>query len=150
MKAGYIVAIVIAILVVVGGVIALNKKDEPANTTSSTTSQTTSTDTTPPSNTSTSTDTSTPSTDNLITYNGSSFSPSKITVKAGTVLTIKNDSSSSLDFDSDPHPSHTDNPELNVDNVSPGQSKTFTVNKIGTWGYHNHLNPTQKGTIVVQ
>ena len=53
-----------------------------------------------------------------------------------------------MQFDSDPHPVHTDDTELNVGHVEPGGSMTFTVNKTGTHGYHNHLNPGDTGTII--
>ena len=86
-----------------------------------------------------------------ITYDGSNFSPSSVTVKSGASLTIKNNSSSAeLDFDSDPHPVHTDNPELNAGDIEVGQSKTITVKNKGEWGYHNHHNPSQGGTIIIE
>lgn len=55
-----------------------------------------------------------------------------------------------MQFDSDPHPAHTTNPELNVGSVPPGEQMSFVVDTKGTFGYHNHLNPAQKGTIVVE
>ena len=85
----------------------------------------------------------------VITYDGSTFSLSTGTVAGGSQVEIKNASNSELDFDSDPHPTHTDEPELNQGNVAPGQSKTFTITKKGTWGFHNHLDPSQHGTITV-
>lgn len=85
----------------------------------------------------------------VITYDGSTFRLSVGTVAAGSQVEIKNTSNSPLDFDSDPHPTHTDEPELNQGAVDPGQSKTFTITKKGTWGFHNHLDPTQHGNITV-
>lgn len=85
-----------------------------------------------------------------ITYDGKTFSPAKLTVKVGTNITITNNSKNNLQFDSDPHPVHTDNPELNVEVVQAGQSRVFTVTNVGTFGYHNHLDSSQTGTIVVQ
>lgn len=151
MKPGYAIGIIIAVAVIAGGAFALTKKDKttPASTTSSTSSSTNTT-TTPSTTNTTTTDTNAAQSANTISYNGSAFSPSSITVKAGTTLTIKNNSSDALQFESDPHPVHTDNTELNVDLVNPSESKTFTVTKTGTWGYHNHLNPSQKGSIIVQ
>ena len=87
---------------------------------------------------------------NTITYSGSGFSPATLSVKAGTTVTIKNTSSGDLQFDSDPHPDHTDDPELNVGLITSGQSKTVTVTTTGSHGYHNHLSATDKGTLVVQ
>lgn len=85
-----------------------------------------------------------------IIYNGSNFSPSTLTIKAGTTVKVVNNSNSELQFDSDPHPAHTSNPELNVGSVEPGQSAKFTANTTGTYGYHNHGNPSQTGTLVVE
>lgn len=85
-----------------------------------------------------------------ITYSDNGFSPSKITVKAGQTVAIKNTSSHDMQFDSDPHPVHTDDTDLNVGVVSPGQTMTFTPTKKGAFGYHNHLNPSDTGTIIIQ
>ncbi len=85
-----------------------------------------------------------------ITYNGTSFSESTNSIKAGQTVKVVNNSSVELDFDSDPHPVHTDNTELNVGGIAPGESQTFVVDKKGTWGYHNHLNSSQHGEIIVE
>ena len=85
-----------------------------------------------------------------ITFDGSSFSPASLTVKSGTTITIKNTSSDDLAFDSNPHPVHTDDTQLNMGDVAPGQSKTFTVTKTGTFGYHDHLDPGLGGSITIQ
>ena len=85
-----------------------------------------------------------------ITYSDSGFSPSLTTVKAGDTVAIKNTSSGDLQFDSDPHPVHTDDTELNVGTVAPGQTATFTVTTKGTFGFHNHLNPGDKASITIQ
>ena len=85
-----------------------------------------------------------------ISYNGSLFSPSQVTAKAGDTIAIRNDSSEEIDLKSDPHPVHAANPELNTGLVVPGEIKTFKVSSKGTFGYHNHLDPSQTGTIVVK
>lgn len=85
-----------------------------------------------------------------IDYTDSGFSPANLNVKAGQTITIKNTSSGAMSFNSDPHPVHTSFPELNLGRIDAGQSKTLTLTKAGTYTYHNHLSPSQKGTIVVQ
>ncbi|MDP2671710.1 MAG: cupredoxin domain-containing protein [bacterium] len=87
---------------------------------------------------------------NTIAFVGGSFSPVEITVKSGDTVTIVNESAETIELDSDPHPIHTGNNELNVGSINPGETKTITLTKTGTWGYHNHLNSSQKGTIIVQ
>lgn len=85
-----------------------------------------------------------------LSYTNSGFSPMKIAMKVGAKLIISNDSSRTLQFDSDPHPQHTDHPELNIGLISPGKSATVTIDKAGTYGVHNHLNSSHTATIVVE
>lgn len=85
-----------------------------------------------------------------ITYTNNGYSPKTVTVKAGGKVTVKNDSSRNMQFDSDPHPAHTDNQELNAEVVKAGESETFTVMRTGTFGYHNHLNASETGTIIAK
>ena len=85
-----------------------------------------------------------------ITYTNNGFTPSSVKVISGGSVTVKNDSSRTIQFESSPHPAHTDNSELNLGQVGAGQSKAFTVTKRGTWGYHDHLNASEEGTIVVE
>ena len=85
-----------------------------------------------------------------ITYSSHGFSPANLTVKTGATVTIKNTTSEDMQLDSDPHPVHTDDTDLNVGLVAPGQSRTFVVTKTGTFGYHNHLDPSDKGLITIQ
>lgn len=85
-----------------------------------------------------------------ITFSSNGFSPSSVTVKSGDTVAIKNTSSDNLEFDSNPHPVHTDNQELNVGSVAPGQTMTFTVTTKGTYHYHDHLDANKGGTIVVE
>jgi plastocyanin len=149
MNKGPVIAGLIVLVLLAGGAFALtsNKDDNKAATsTTSTSSQTSTSDTS--STDSTATDTAAAAT---ITYDGSSFSPSSTTVKSGDKVTIKNVSSGAvLDFDSDPHPVHTDDTDLNAGSIEAGQSKTVTVTKKGSFGFHNHDDPTQKGQITIQ
>jgi plastocyanin len=84
-----------------------------------------------------------------ITYT-TGFSPAMTTVKSGQTVTFKNDSSSDIQVDSDPHPTHTDDADLNVGTIAAGQSKTVTVTKVGDFGFHNHLNPSDAARITIQ
>lgn len=86
-----------------------------------------------------------------ITYTDSGFSPATLTVASGSSVTFVNNASNlPLQVNSNPHPVHTDNPELNIGGIPKGQSKTITLNTKGNWGYHNHLNPSDQGRITVQ
>lgn len=85
-----------------------------------------------------------------ITYDGTSFTLSADTIKAGETVKVVNNSSKELEFDSDPHPVHTDNPELNAGPIAAGESRSFVLNTKGTWGFHNHLNASQHGSLTVE
>ena len=87
---------------------------------------------------------------NLITYTDSGFSPAQVSVKVGDMVTFKNDSKANIQVNSAPHPAHTQFPELNIGSIATGESKTVTFTTAGTKKYHNHLNPSQSGSIVVE
>lgn len=140
-----IIAVVILVIVVAGATLWMLRKD-PATTDTSTNN----TPSTSDSNANSSSSTTPSGSEAVITYSDSGYSPSSVTVKAGDKVIIKNASSRSMQFDSDPHPVHTANPELNVGSVPPGQEMSFVVDTKGTFGYHNHLNASQKGTIIVE
>lgn len=136
-----IIGIIIVAVLAVGGYFAFHKSGPSYSSTSNnSTSNAPSSNATNPTKPAAAT----------ITYTNSGFSPATITVKSGDTVAIKNDSSSEMALDSNPHPVHTDDTDLNVGTVAPGQTMTFTVIKKGTFGFHNHLNPSDQGTIVVQ
>jgi plastocyanin len=85
-----------------------------------------------------------------ITYSDDGFSPTSVKIKAGETVKIKNTSSRAVEFSSDPHPVHTDNRELNLGPIQAGESVNLKVMNKGTWGYHNHLDENESGTIVVE
>lgn len=84
----------------------------------------------------------------ILTANG--FSPATLSIKAGTKVTWTNQSGNGATVNSNPHPSHTDYQPLNLGSFQNGGTLSLAFDKPGTYGYHNHLNPTQTGTIVVQ
>lgn len=84
-----------------------------------------------------------------IVYTGYGFSPYDIGLSPGATVTIINESSKDLEFASDPYPTSVDNPELNIGRIAPGERKSFQVTKKGLWGYHNRLEPTEKGRFAV-
>jgi len=141
-KATKTVIIIVVLAAVIGAALVLflpNKSNAPGSSTDSSTN-----------NSSDSSSTSEEPVAATITYDGETFSASSNTVMSGDRVKIVNNSDKELQFDSDPHPVHTDNSELNVDEVAPRQSKTFVLNKKGTWGYHNHLDASQEGEITVE
>ena len=140
MKA-FIIGLIAAVVIGGGGYLVLHKS--PSKTAISASSS----PSVQPQNTSSATSTSG---SNAISFDGSQFSPATLTVKSGTEVTIKNTSSSDLQMDSNPHPVHSDDTDLNVGLISAGQSKTFTVTKTGSFGYHDHLDPSIQGQITIE
>jgi plastocyanin len=86
-----------------------------------------------------------------VTIDDNGFSPQEITVKKGTTVTFINSSSNPKWPASNPHPTHTDYPEFDPkqQGIVAGQTWSFTFDKIGTWKFHDHLNPARRGTITV-
>lgn len=82
-----------------------------------------------------------------LSYTGSAFTPDTINATVPLTLTVRNDSKDALSFNSDPHPQHTQCPNLNLGAIDPGQSKSVTITSPETCGFHNHLNPSQHGTL---
>ena len=87
----------------------------------------------------------------VIMYSGSAFSPSTITVKLDTTVTFKNQGTGSMWVASAMHPTHQLYPEFDQNTSSgPGSEYSFTFTKKGSWGFHDHLNPSAWGRIVVE
>ncbi len=86
----------------------------------------------------------------VITYTNSGFSPDPVNAKVGQKVIFKNNSSAAVQVNSAPHPTHTLFPELNIGTISAGASGATSFAKPGTYKYHNHLDASQNGTIIVQ
>jgi plastocyanin len=90
-----------------------------------------------------------------ITIANNAVSPRNITVPRGSQVTFVNNDSRTHQMFSNPHPEHTDCPEINdVGFLNPGQSRlTGNLNTVRTCGYHDHeLNTvlSLQGTITIQ
>ncbi len=150
-KSGALIALGIVIILAAGGFALTRDGGEDTKTNQNTTTTPTTTEPpapTPPVTSPTTNDNANAST--IIFYSNDGFSPASSTVKTGSTVTVKNASSRKLEFASDPHPVHTENQELNIEAIPSGESKTFTVTKVGTWGFHNHLRPADTGTLTVE
>lgn len=94
----------------------------------------------------------------------SGFSPNSLTINAGDTVVFVNQDSRSGWPASVIHPTHTVYPNSNINKcgtneeidifdscrgLEEGESYSFTFNEVGTWGYHNHLISSKKGTIIV-
>ena len=81
--------------------------------------------------------------------------PTSLTVPRGTRVTFINNDSRAHEMNSDPHPEHTDCPEINqVGHLEPGQSRqTGNLVIARRCGFHDHINfnsAALKGSITIQ
>ena len=87
----------------------------------------------------------------LITVSATGFSRKEITIMAGESVTFVNSDSIIHTANSDPHPQHTSFQFINeISRLAAGEKKSLTFSTIGTYKYHDHLNPQFTGTVVVQ
>ncbi|MDO8751987.1 MAG: hypothetical protein Q7J22_00315 [Candidatus Wolfebacteria bacterium] len=101
----------------------------------------------------------------MIVYTDGGFSPSPLTVKAGETVTFKNESGREVWPASAMHPTHTGYPGSDIekcDSAAPGEmfdacgpvmageSWGFQFNEVGEWAYHDHLNTSYFGKVVVE
>ena|SRR5258708_3583264 len=101
--------------------------------------------------------------DIIVKYTLQGFEPRTLTVKVGTTVGWINPSERPLWVASDPHPTHTDlkgfdSLKVIFRELSPFSQEvdahgagfySYTFTKVGVWKYHNHVNPSDRGTIIV-
>jgi hypothetical protein len=92
---------------------------------------------------------------NTLVLMNNAVCPQTLTVTRGSILTITNQDSRTHEMASDPHPEHTDCPELNsIGFLSAGQSRTSgNLNTARSCGIHDHNNSSSaalKATITIQ
>lgn len=94
-----------------------------------------------------------------INYTDAGFSPDAVIVKAGATITFKNKSADPFWPAANPHPVHTEYPAGGgcrasafdaCKPIKPGDSWSFKFDVPGKWGFHDHLNPGEGGTVTVQ
>lgn len=100
-----------------------------------------------------------------VTYTNNGYSPSSVTINTGETVTFVNENSRDMWPATVIHPTHTVYPDSSIQKcgtseadsifdactgITPGNSWSFTFDEVGDWRYHDHLQPSQTGTIVVQ
>ncbi|MBI4193102.1 MAG: hypothetical protein HY536_00565 [Candidatus Colwellbacteria bacterium] len=95
----------------------------------------------------------------LVTYDGTAFSPATVTIKQGEVVSFKNEGPRLVWPASAVHPTHAAYPEKGgcLDSAfdacrgyGTGNIWSFKFDAKGVWQYHDHLNPSVRGTVVVE
>ena len=89
------------------------------------------------------------------TITSAGVNPKELTVAPGTRVLFVNNDNRRHDMGSDPHPDHSDCPEINAVGVlNAGQSReTANLNAIRTCGFHDHDLPDNaalKGRIIIR
>lgn len=160
-----IIAIIIVAVVVLGGYFLLRRSHQPVPSVPQTSNQQTAPQASAPEPSNNEATPQSPASqtptvkENVVTYANSGFSPSILTIKKGETVIFKNQSSNSMWTASAVHPTHREYPTTGgclgstfdaCSGIQPGNSWSFRFNISGTWKYHNHLSPSDTGTIVVE
>lgn len=132
---------VVVLIIVLGSIFFLNKntKTAPANTNPNTQNNT---------NVQKPTGNKIVSIGVTVTSNG--FEPKDLSIKARTQVVWTNKSGEPVTVNSDNHPTHLLWPFLNLGEFDNGQSVSVVFPKSGKYTYHNHLNPSQTGSVTVK
>lgn len=86
-----------------------------------------------------------------VRYTNNGFQPAKLTVPVNTMVEFINQSDKEMWVASNMHPDHEILPTFDqFKSVGKGQSYMYTFDKKGTWGYHDHINPSIEGVVVVE
>lgn len=78
------------------------------------------------------------------------FEPKTITVKKGNIVVWLNESGQEVVINSAVHPTHKEYPPLNLGKFPDASSMSIVFYSSGKYSYHNHLNPSQTGTVIVE
>lgn len=88
--------------------------------------------------------------ESAVTLTNAGFEPKTITVKVGDEVVWLNKSGGVATVDSAQHPTHLVYPKLNLGNFDDGEEHRLVFNEVGKYNYHDHLNPSRFGTVVVE
>lgn len=99
-----------------------------------------------------------------VTYTDAGYSPAEVTIPLGGTVTFVNQSSKNMWVASAMHPDHVvysgtklsehcpDTAGTAFDQCrgdTPGSSYSFTFTKVGEWRYHDHIDATKFGKVIV-
>ena len=88
--------------------------------------------------------------DVTITRTDRGYVPNEVVIRQGDVVEWVNDSHQFHWPASNDHPSHLLYPEFDPKRpIAPGESWTFQFDKVGEWGYHDHLKANVIGSVIV-
>ncbi len=90
----------------------------------------------------------TPTAEVSITKDG--FVPAALSVKKGTKIIWTNSDGATHQLQANPHPTGKSLPGLKSEILNNKQTYSYTANKAGSFGYHDHLSPTMNGSLDVK
>lgn len=137
MNKSVLIAVVVIVVLGIGGFLIFGKSNKNSSTTSSSSSMDMS------NMSSSSSSSSTPVATNAVSVVNFSYSPTSITVKKGTKVTWTNN-------DSTQHTVTADNGSFDSGTLDPGKSFSQTFNTAGTFAYHCNFHSNMHGTVIVQ
>ncbi|TSC86257.1 MAG: Plastocyanin/azurin family copper binding protein [Microgenomates group bacterium Gr01-1014_7] len=146
MSRNWMIAAVVIVVLIVAGVM-LTRPQQPATTPESTPSTPTSTESAVPTS---ATEGAMMAEETVVKITAAGFSPKDITIKAGGTVTWTNSDSVVHAVNSAVHPTHQVYSPLNLGNIQAGGKAALTFPDPGTYKYHDHLNPSLTGSVVVE
>ncbi len=86
-----------------------------------------------------------------VSMSDEAFEPATLTIKAGDTVVFTNNGQALHWPASDPHPVHTNLSTFDAKKgITTGETYSYTFMNAGTFGMHDHLHASIKGTIVVE
>lgn len=142
------VAVVVVLVLIVGGWFLTRPKQPTTPSPSETTQPPASTESASPS--SASEGAMMKEDKNLVKVSATGFTPQNLTVKAGNTVTWMNGDTVDHIVNSAVHPTHQVYPPLNLGVIKSGDKTSLSFPTAGTYKYHDHLNPSATGSVTVQ
>ena len=84
----------------------------------------------------------------IVAYTNEGFEPATLDVGVGAMVHFVNESDIQMWVASDSHPAHDILPTF--DQFKPGDMFMYVFEEPGAWKYHDHLNPSAVGEIIVK
>lgn len=78
------------------------------------------------------------------------FEPATLAVEKGTRITWTNSDTRPHQLQANPHPTGKSLPGLRSEILNNQQAYVYVASEAGTFGYHDHLNPTVNGNLDVK
>lgn len=87
---------------------------------------------------------------NQIIIKNDKLIPDKISIRVGDEVSFKNQGDSPIIIASDPHPEHSEAPDLYSAPIYSGQTYVYKFSVEGRFGFHIEENPSISGRVIVK